>query len=551
LESVQAAFNSIQQIDRGQFDELLAPFRVHASSIVAIEWIPRVEDRRRAECENAAKREGIDGFQFTEQNAQGKIVRAAPRNEYFPIYYIGPKPGNPIVFGYDVASESIRYEAICKARDTGKAQASGRMAFIQDEKSRDGFLVLLPVYERGKTLDSLEDRRRNFRGVVAGVFRPDELIETALTRLEPEGIDVALFDSSSPKDRHPFYFHASRGRDESDILDNFDQCNGLHHYHYRSELELAGHHWTIECISIPEFSAARQTAWPWMTLAAGLAFTSILAAYITSTLNRRLYAERLIHEKRLYARGLETKVHERTEELRLAQEDIIQRLVTASLWRDEETGMHIRRTGLMCEALAKAAGWSAAETDLIRQASPMHDVGKIGIPDSILRKPGKLTPKEFEVIKTHTLIGAEMLSESKAPLLQMAREIALCHHEYWDGRGYPMGLAGQQIPETARIMTIIDVYDALTHDRVYRPAMTEEEATKIMLQESGTHFDPGLLALFFTILPEISRLSKEYPDDISNDMKLARDFATILSRSNPADAIALLAPNASLSQMRS
>jgi CHASE1-domain containing sensor protein len=547
LESVQAAFSSMQNINRGEFDKLLTPFHDHARSIFAIEWAPRVAGNLRREYENAARRDGIDNFQFTEQDSRGQIVPAAERSEYFPVYYIGPGPGNPVVFGFDLASEPIRFEAVCAARDSGKAQASGRIAFIQDQKVQNGFLILLPVYEQGKPLASLADRRQNFRGTVLGVFRPDVMINTVLTRLEPEGIDVLLYDLSSSGEKKPFSFHASRNRKAALTDENFDNGDGSLPGCYRSELAVAGHSWTIECVPIPDFTASRQTWWPWATLAAGMAFTAMFAAYVMMSLDRRAFAERLVHEKRLYARGLETKVHERTDELRLAQEETIQRLVTASLWRDEETGMHIRRTGLFCEALAKAAGWSDAESEIIRQAALMHDVGKIGIPDAILRKPGKLTPQEFNVIKTHPLIGAEMLADSKTPILHMAREIALYHHEHWDGRGYPTGLSGEQIPESARIMAIVDVYDALTHDRVYRRAFPENEAMSIMLRESGTHFDPSLLALFFTIQPEISRLSQEYPDDISNELKLARDFASILARSNITEEEVLLTASASFS----
>ena len=156
--------------------------------------------------------------------------------------------------------------------------------------------------------------------------------------------------------------------------------------------------------------------------------------------------------------------------IRIAHEETIHRLVTASLCRDEETGMHIKRTGLLSELLARAAGWSEADAEIIRLAAPMHDVGKIGIPDAILQKPGKLTPAEFETMKTHTLIGAGMLDGSQSAILAMAREIALCHHEHWDGTGYPRGLAGMAIPEPARILSIVDVYDAMTHSRVYRSA---------------------------------------------------------------------------------
>jgi putative two-component system response regulator len=254
-----------------------------------------------------------------------------------------------------------------------------------------------------------------------------------------------------------------------------------------------------------------------------------------SSIDRRAYSEKLVHEKRIYARSLEHRVQERTGELRTAQEEIIQRLVSASLWRDEETGMHIRRTGLLSEALARAAGWSAAEAELLRQAAPMHDVGKIGIPDAILRKPGQLTGEEYEVIKTHTLIGAEILADSNIPLMQIARQIALNHHEQWDGGGYPSGLVGHNIPEAARIVAIIDVFDALSHDRVYRKALSEDEVAAIMCQGSGSHFDPGLLATFFTILPELYQILSEHPDESLGGVSLIRSFAATLARTNFAE----------------
>ena len=212
-------------------------------------------------------------------------------------------------------------------------------------------------------------------------------------------------------------------------------------------------------------------------------------------------------------RASEQRVREQTVSIRRAHEETVHRLVSASMWRDEETGMHIRRTGLLSELLAKAAGWSSAEAEQIRLAAPMHDVGKIGIPDAILCKAGKLSADEFEIIKRHTLIGAEMLAGSGAPMLQMAETIALNHHERWDGEGYPAGLARHAIPESARIVSIVDVYDALTHDRVYRPALPQEEALQIMQQGAGTQFDPLLLAAFFSQFSEISRVALENPDE--------------------------------------
>ncbi len=229
--------------------------------------------------------------------------------------------------------------------------------------------------------------------------------------------------------------------------------------------------------------------------------------------SRALERRQLLIDKRQYTSRLEEKVREQTLVIRRTQEETVQRLVSASLWRDEETGMHIRRTGLLSEVLAKAAGWSTADAENIRLAAPMHDVGKIGIPDVILRKPGRLTPGEFAIIKAHTTIGAKMLAGSDAPMLKMAEEIALNHHERWDGSGYPNGLAGPAIPESARVVAIVDVYDALTHDRVYRPAFAEEKALAIMHQEAETRFDPLLLALFLSHLDEISQIARRNPDE--------------------------------------
>jgi putative two-component system response regulator len=225
-----------------------------------------------------------------------------------------------------------------------------------------------------------------------------------------------------------------------------------------------------------------------------------------------LRRRQLVIDSRQYTLRLEEKVREQTVAIRSAHEETTHRLLSASLWRDEETGTHLRRCGLLAELLAKAAGWSVAEAELIRFAAPMHDVGKIGIPDAILRKPGRLLPKELETMKQHARIGAEMLAGSPVPMLQMAREIALYHHERWDGKGYPTGLMGAAIPECARIVAVVDVYDALTHDRVYRRAYTEARALAMMRQAAGTQLEPRLLPLFFAHLPEICRIAETNPD---------------------------------------
>jgi PAS domain S-box-containing protein len=207
-----------------------------------------------------------------------------------------------------------------------------------------------------------------------------------------------------------------------------------------------------------------------------------------------------------------TERHEHVRNIQLAHEEMILRLLAVLALRDLETGAHIRRTGLFSEVLATAAGWGPARAKQLRMAAAMHDIGKIGIPDAILRRPGRLTDEEFEVMKSHSRLGAQMLHGSESSVMQLAQQIAMSHHEHWDGQGYPQRLAGAAIPECARIVAIVDVYDALSHDRVYRPAFSEPEVISMMLERSGTHFDPHLLECFFSVLPEIRQISDANPD---------------------------------------
>ena len=207
-----------------------------------------------------------------------------------------------------------------------------------------------------------------------------------------------------------------------------------------------------------------------------------------------------------YRTRLENDVRERTRQLRRREEEIALRLVSAAEHRDPETGAHIRRIGLYSEVLAKALVWDRLAVEEIRLAAPMHDVGKIGVPDQILLKPGGLTRREFGVIERHTTMGAAILADSRVPLLRLARDIALTHHERWDGSGYPEGLAGTAIPEAGRIVAVADVYDALVHARVYRPAIPEPEALKIMRGGRGAHFDPEIFDLFEGVLDEFRQI---------------------------------------------
>ena len=196
---------------------------------------------------------------------------------------------------------------------------------------------------------------------------------------------------------------------------------------------------------------------------------------------------------------LDRKVRERTRELEDSQLEALSRLALAAEYRDDQTGEHTRRVGQMSAFIARAIGLSDTEVELIRQAAPLHDIGKIGIPDAILLKPGRLTPAEFEVMKTHTEIGARILSGSRFPLMQLAAEIAQSHHESWDGRGY-YGQVAEDIPLASRIVTVADAFDALTHDRPYRPATTIQKAMEELRREAGRQFDPQLVAALSGLL---------------------------------------------------
>ncbi len=220
---------------------------------------------------------------------------------------------------------------------------------------------------------------------------------------------------------------------------------------------------------------------------------------------------RLERRLRDYGRGLEQVVREQTRVIRETQEETIVKLLTALETRDHETGGHVRRIALYGERLAEAAGWTAAQRDDLRLAAPMHDIGKIGVPDQILLKPGRLTDDEFEVIKTHTTIGGRIFSDAAYPMLQMAHDIALFHHERWDGGGYPSGLRNGKIPESARIVALADVYDALGTDRVYRKALPQSEVLALMAEGRGSHFDPYLYDRFMELLPDMRTVLRENP----------------------------------------
>jgi putative two-component system response regulator len=229
-------------------------------------------------------------------------------------------------------------------------------------------------------------------------------------------------------------------------------------------------------------------------------------------------------EIKAHRRQLEETVEIRTHELQEAlveveaarrrtheaHMDTIHRLTLAGEYKDQDTADHVERIGRFSEVVARWMGLPPTTVETIRNAAPLHDVGKVGIPDAILLKPGKLEPEEWAVMRAHTTMGAQILARSESEVIQMGANIALSHHERWDGAGYPNRVAGADIPLEARICTVVDFFDALTVDRPYRKALPNEQVVEMMIEGSAKHFDPDVLTVFLDAREEIKHVQTEY-----------------------------------------
>lgn len=256
---------------------------------------------------------------------------------------------------------------------------------------------------------------------------------------------------------------------------------------------------------------------------------------VDNTIEKALEAVRLIKENRDYQQNLEKMVEQRTKELEETKKQLLYSLGKSAEYRDNETGMHVIRVGKMCELLGLAIGLDPADAKRFGEAAPLHDIGKIGIADNILLKPGKLTSEEWETMKRHCEIGCDILRRHSSgwdnggvdfneiiklgaaelntiSLLEQAMVIALFHHERWDGQGYPCNLSANKIPLIARIVAVIDVYDALGSERPYKKALSDDACQNIIREGSGSHFDPGIVDLFFENIDEIVAIKKQWMD---------------------------------------
>jgi putative two-component system response regulator len=270
----------------------------------------------------------------------------------------------------------------------------------------------------------------------------------------------------------------------------------------------------------------------------------------TSKQDRAKFHQRLhieaIEQKRGALEGLweqSQRAHDRADTattfstrqaLTLARVEMLERLAVTAELRDDVTGEHLYRVGRLASLLAAAAGCDAQTCFMVDIAARLHDIGKIGIPDGILQKPGKFTKAERELMKTHTTIGAETLADSDIPHMQMAEDIARCHHEWWDGSGYPMGLVGEAIPLHARITALADVFDALTHPRSYKGPWTTRDALDLIRKDRGTHFDPELTDLLLELIPQLQR---EYGDLDEYLGRAARESKFLRARNSIAKVL--------------
>ena len=236
--------------------------------------------------------------------------------------------------------------------------------------------------------------------------------------------------------------------------------------------------------------------------------------YITKPVSKPVVLARVATQLSLHnqRRELEEEANERTAIYQESQKAAIYMLGEAGHYNDDDTGYHIWRMGAYSEAIARSAGWDVAKAEELQLAAAMHDTGKMGIPDSVLKKKGRLSMEEWQIMKSHTTMGHDILSKSKAEVFRISSEIALYHHEKWNGKGYPKGLKGEEIPVSARIVAIGDVFDALTMKRPYKKAWPIDDSFDEIERNAGTHFDPVLIDCFFKIKTEIIDIKKKWKE---------------------------------------
>lgn len=319
-DAMSSFYAASQTVERDEFNKFVQHLLLNDPALQVLEWIPSVTDSQRATFENKARQAGYPNFQITEKNAQGNLVRASRRPEYFPVYFLEPYIGNESAQGFDLTSEPSRLEALTRARDTGEKTATSRLLLVQEKHNQYGFLIFTPIYQHGVSLNTIQQRRRHLQGFVLGAYRIGDLVEKTIAQLTPSGIDIRLFDDSAPAEKRFLYFHASRLKKDyhPPTVDESELKKGVH---YAETFAIAGRHWLVLCTPTPGFFTEGMSALAWLFLSFGILSTGFLAGYLWLIFSRidtsRRYTTQLLRSKE----GLEHEIIER----QLAEETLQKR----------------------------------------------------------------------------------------------------------------------------------------------------------------------------------------------------------------------------------
>jgi len=391
LESIRSFYAGSQAVERDEFKTFVTPFFSHVRGLQALEWIPRVPDTQRAEYELAARRAGFEHFQITETSANGNVAPAPRRREHFPVYYVEPHQGNDGTLGFDLASDPVRLEALLRARDTGEAAATARIALAHETGDQFGFEVFLPVYGRGGPDDTIQDRRENLQGFVGAVFHAGRMVEGCLTQLQPHGVNIWLCDESAPAASRLLYFHKARIRQPTQQQDSEPWKQRPQGMHAFTALQVGGREWSILCTPEPGFARLYGTWYAWGVLAAGLMFTALVATYLLAGV--RQAARLAAANERLRQQIDERKqMTARIEHLNLALRAV--RNVNQLITKERDRGRLIQGA---CDTLIETRGYHCAWIALLDESGKAVESAEAGLGEAFLPllrrlESGQLTP---------------------------------------------------------------------------------------------------------------------------------------------------------------
>ena len=296
LESIAAFYAASREVERHEFREFVKPLLKHHPSIQALEWIPRVEASQRLAYASAAHVDGFPEFTITERKAQGRMVPTSERKDYFPVYFVEPYQGNELALGFDVASNPIRREALERARDSGKMNATARVTLVQETDRQFGILIFVPAYRKGVAVDSVAHRRQYLKGFILGVFRIGDMIEQALGYIEPKGIDIRLSDLSAPADRRFLYYYQSRSDKKGTASSNIQESDQPSEPGYTRAIDVAGRKWLIDCIPTSDFVSSRKSLYPLGIPLFLLVCAALLANYFLANIRSREQLSKAYHD---------------------------------------------------------------------------------------------------------------------------------------------------------------------------------------------------------------------------------------------------------------